>query len=98
MKKQDKKITFTDFEKKVYRCVIAVPLGEVRTYRWVAGKIGKPGASRAVGNALHKNPFPVLIPCHRIVKSSGEIGGYSSGEKKKIRLINLEKIIKDMIE
>jgi O-6-methylguanine DNA methyltransferase len=83
----------TPFSKKVYRVVLNIPLGEVRTYKWVAKKIGHPRASRAVGQALKHNPWPLLIPCHRVVASSGGLGGYSRGIKKKKELLNLEKRI-----
>ena len=93
-----RKRSFTSFEKEVYKCVVRIPLGEVRSYKWVAEKIGKPNAYRAVGRALHKNPFPLIVPCHRVVKTDGSLGGYSRGERIKKNLINLEKIIKDVIE
>ena len=89
---------FTEFEKKVYRCVINIPLGSLRTYRWVAKRIGRPRAYRAVGNALNKNPYPLVIPCHRVIKGGGKIGKYSMGVNLKKRLISLEKNIKDMVE
>jgi len=89
---------FTHFQKQVYRAVLEIPLGEVRTYKWVAGRIGRPRAWRAVGSALNKNPLPLFIPCHRVIKSSGDIGKYSQGVDFKRRLIKLEKNIKDMIE
>ena len=60
----------TDFEKKVLKIVSKIPLGETRSYKWVAIKAGKPKAYRAVANALHKNPFPVFIPCHRVIPFS----------------------------
>lgn len=88
----------TDFEKKVLKEVSGIPLGQVRSYKWLAKKIGKPYAYRAVANALAKNPFPLIIPCHRVVKSSNESGGYSLGIDLKRKLINLEKKIQDMIE
>ena len=88
----------TEFEKKVLRVVSKIPLGEVRTYKWVAEKAGRPKAWRAVANALNKNPFTLFIPCHRVVKSSNKIGGYSLGEGVKKDLINLEKKIKDVIK
>jgi methylated-DNA-[protein]-cysteine S-methyltransferase len=91
-------MTMTDFEKKVLRVVAKIPTGEVRSYKWVAKKCGKPKASRAVANALGKNPYPLFIPCHRVVKSSKEGGGYSLGPQLKAELIKLEKKIKDMIE
>lgn len=88
----------TDFEKKVLRRVAKIPLGEVRTYKWIAKQIGKPMAFRAVANALRKNPYPLFIPCHRVIKSSHQAGGYSLGKTLKKQLINLEKKIKDMIK
>jgi O-6-methylguanine DNA methyltransferase len=88
----------TEFEKKVLREVAKIPVGEVRSYKWVARKAGRPRAYRAVANALAKNPYPLIIPCHRVVKSSKKFGGYSLGKKLKGNLINLEKKIKDMIE
>ncbi len=78
------------FYKKVWLEVLKIPKGEVRTYKWVAEKIGYPKAYRAVGKALKENPLPVLIPCHRVIKSSGEIGGYSQGINKKIKLLMKE--------
>jgi methylated-DNA-[protein]-cysteine S-methyltransferase len=65
----------TDFSRKVYEATLAIPHGETRTYAWVAKKMGKPLAARAVGQALSKNPFPILIPCHRVV-SDKSIGGF----------------------
>jgi O-6-methylguanine DNA methyltransferase len=88
----------TEFEKRVLREVLRIPLGEVRTYKWIAKKAGRPRAWRAVANALRKNPFPLFIPCHRVVKSSQKTGGYSLGEDLKRNLINLEKKIKDVIK
>jgi len=88
----------TDFEKKVLREVSKIPLGQVRSYKWLAEKIGKPYAYRAVANALAKNPFPLIIPCHRAVKFSSAVGGYSLGRDLKRKIINLEKKARDMIE
>ncbi len=87
----------TEFEKKVLRQALKIPLGELRTYKWIAKKIGRPQASRAVGQALKKNPFPLFIPCHRVVKCSQKAGGYSLGNSLKKDLINLEKKIKNAI-
>lgn len=92
-----KKDRFTDFEKSVYRAVLGIPLGETRSYQWVAKKIGKPKATRAVGTALKKNPFAPLVPCHRVIKSDGRLGGYNGGVKKKIALLQLEKEVKKII-
>lgn len=81
---------FSDFEKAVYRAIAAIPRGEIRTYKWVAGRIGRPRAFRAVGNALNKNPYPVIVPCHRVIKSDGSLGGFSMGALKKRRLLESE--------
>jgi O-6-methylguanine DNA methyltransferase len=86
-----KKASLSSFRKKVYQAVLGIPLGQVRSYKWVAKRIGKACAYRAVGTALSKNPYPLIIPCHRVVKSNKEIGGYIFGEKKKRILLNLEK-------
>ncbi len=88
----------TEFEKRALKEVAKIPLGQLRTYKWVAQKAGRPRAWRAVANALKKNPYPLLLPCHRVVKSSHEVGGYNLGRKLKRELINLEKKIKDMIQ
>ncbi|MEK6715435.1 MAG: MGMT family protein [Candidatus Omnitrophota bacterium] len=84
---------FTLFEKKVLKVVLKIPLGEVRTYKWVAEKAGNYKAARAVGQALKKNPYIILIPCHRVMASGGKLGGYSKGIKLKKTLLNLEKKI-----
>ncbi len=84
----------TDFTKKVYKVTLSIPLGQVRTYKWVAQKCGRPNACRAVGRILKKNPHPLIIPCHRVIKSSGEMGGYSAGGLRvKKSLIELERQI-----
>ena len=87
----------TAFEKKVYKAVLKIPLGEVRTYHWVAQQTGHPRACRAVGQALKKNPYPLIIPCHRVVRSGGDIGGFSRGRKNKKMLIDLERHIREMM-
>lgn len=80
----------TDFEKNVWLSLKSIPFGETRSYKWVAEKVGNPSAVRAVGQALSKNPIPIILPCHRVVESSGSVGGYSSGVKKKVRLLEME--------
>ena len=87
----------TPFAKKVYKVVLSIPLGEVRTYKWVAQKAGNIRAFRAVGTILKKNPFPVIIPCHRVIKSNNISGGYIFGKKKKKELIELERQIKECL-
>jgi O-6-methylguanine DNA methyltransferase len=69
----------TEFERAVLLKALEIPRGEVRTYGWIAAQIGHPLAVRAVGSALRKNPVPVLIPCHRVVRSDGRIGDYALG-------------------
>lgn len=81
----------TEFERQVYLVVSAIPHGETRTYKWVAERIGRPNAVRAVGRALNRNPLPILVPCHRVVKSNGELGGYKFGLELKRRLLELER-------
>ena len=80
----------TPFQKKVYAVTRKIPRGKVSTYALIARFIGKPGAARAVGNALNRNPFSPRVPCHRVVRSSGEVGGFAFGEKKKIVLLARE--------
>jgi methylated-DNA-[protein]-cysteine S-methyltransferase len=79
----------TEFSKRVYEAVKTIPKGEVRTYGWVAEKIGKPGAARAVGNALNKNPFPIVVPCHRVI-AKNSLGGFAKGLGAKKRLLRSE--------
>jgi len=87
----------TDFQKKVYKAVLQIPLGQVRSYSWVAKKIGKPRATRAVGTALRKNPFAPFVPCHRVVKNDGSLGRYSGGIRKKKLILLQEKTIGEAI-
>ena len=89
----------TDFEKKVLREALKIPLGQVRTYKWIARAVGKPKSYRAVANALKKNPYPFFIPCHRVVSSGKKkIGGYFLGAELKEELIKFEKTIQDVIK
>lgn len=81
---------FTPFQQSVYRAIMQIPAGQTRTYQWVARKIGRPGAARAVGNALHRNTCAPHIPCHRIVRGDGTLGGYAGGLKKKLELLTRE--------
>ncbi len=74
----------------VLEATYSIPCGETRTYKDIARQIGNPLAYRAVGSALHKNPIPVLIPCHRVIRSDGNIGGYIHGKAKKEYLLNKE--------
>lgn len=79
----------TEFQKAVWKAMQKIPYGEVRSYKWIASKIGRPGAVRAVGTACGTNPIPLLIPCHRVVATDG-LGGFSSGLKIKKKLLKLE--------
>ena len=72
----------TSFQRKVLEQTQEIPRGEVRSYAWVARAIGHSGANRAVGTALARNPLPFVIPCHRIIRSDGQMGAYSSGGRK----------------
>ncbi|MBC8436616.1 MAG: MGMT family protein [Candidatus Omnitrophica bacterium] len=87
----------TSFAKKVYKVVLAISMGQVRTYKWVARKAGRPKAYRAVGQILKNNPYPLIIPCHRVVKSDNSCGGYIFGVKAKKELLALERYIKECI-
>lgn len=80
----------TPFARKVYKVVLSIPIGEVRSYKWVAKEAGGPKAFRAVGTILKNNPCPLIIPCHRVVKSNKELGGYIFGLKRKKQLLDLE--------
>jgi O-6-methylguanine DNA methyltransferase len=81
----------TEFERAVLLKAREIPRGEVRTYSWIAAQIGHPAAVRAVGSALRKNPVPVLIPCHRVVRSDGQLGGYAlGGNEAKVRILSAE--------
>jgi O-6-methylguanine DNA methyltransferase len=77
----------TEFERAVLLKALEIPRGEIRTYGWIAAEIGHPAAVRAVGSALRKNPVPVLIPCHRVVRSDGHIGDYALGGSEAKRTI-----------
>jgi methylated-DNA-[protein]-cysteine S-methyltransferase len=81
------------FTQAVLKVTEAIPYGEIRSYRWIAEQLGKPGATRAVGNALARNPIPFIIPCHRVVRSDGSLGGYALGLNWKKKLLKLEKSI-----
>lgn len=79
----------TAFQRDVWDALCAIPFGEVRTYAEVAAAVGRPLAARAVGNANHQNPWPVVVPCHRVVAADG-LGGYGGGDEVKRYLLSLE--------
>jgi O-6-methylguanine DNA methyltransferase len=80
----------TAFQRKVWRILQQIPYGQTRSYAWVARRMGKPKAARAVGAACGANPIPVIIPCHRVVASDGSLGGYSAGLAWKRKLLRVE--------
>jgi methylated-DNA-[protein]-cysteine S-methyltransferase len=84
----------TKFERKVYQATRKIPFGKVATYGQIAKAIGKPKASRAVGQALGKNPIAIVIPCHRIVASDGGLGGFTGGLRWKRKLLRHEGTLK----
>ncbi|RLF64544.1 MAG: cysteine methyltransferase [Thermoplasmata archaeon] len=80
----------TSFQKKVWNALKKIPYGKTCSYEWVAKEIGKPRASRAVGNAVGANPLPIVIPCHRVIRKNGKLGGYGYGTEMKKRLLEHE--------
>jgi len=82
----------TPFQRKVWEALTRIPYGETRSYADVAAAMGSPRAARAVGSANGENPIPILIPCHRVIKADGSLGGYSSGTHIKQSLLELEGI------
>ncbi len=78
------------FQKNVWQATQSIPYGETRTYAWVAAELGRPKATKAVGRALAKNPLPIIIPCHRVICSNGNLGGFSGGIGWKQRLLEIE--------
>jgi methylated-DNA-[protein]-cysteine S-methyltransferase len=78
------------FTRKVLRATAAIPFGDVSTYAGVAAAAGSPRASRAAGNALGANPMPVIVPCHRVLRTGGQLGGYTGGIERKEFLLRLE--------
>jgi methylated-DNA-[protein]-cysteine S-methyltransferase len=80
----------TAFQRRVWRAILRVPYGRVRSYQWVAEKVGGKQYARAVGMALGANPVPIVVPCHRIVSHDGSLGGFGCGLPMKRRLLKLE--------
>ena len=85
--------TVSDFNRKVYEIALSIPPGETLTYGEVAQRIGDPGAARAVGVALGQNPWPIIVPCHRVLAAGGKTGGFSAdgGVETKLRILTIEK-------
>lgn len=84
--------SFTPFQRRVWSAIRKIKYGEVKSYGWVARQINQPNASRAVGQTLGRNPMPIIIPCHRVIKSDGTLGGFGHGLGWKNRLLNLEQV------
>lgn len=82
---------YTTFQRRVFEAVSGIPFGQRRSYKWVAQKAGCPRAVRAVASALKKNEDLFVVPCHRVVKADGSIGGYVLGKRIKKMLLDLEK-------
>ena len=82
----------TDFDAEVYRACRSIPYGQTRSYKQLAEQVGRPGAARAVGGAMRRNPCPIITPCHRVLRSDGALGGFSSpgGVADKLKLLNME--------
>ena len=85
----------TDFQMKVWEELLKIPFGAVSTYGGIAARIGRPRACRAVGTAVGENPVVLLIPCHRIIRATGEIGNYHWGRAKKKAILDWEKMCKE---
>ena len=85
----------TFFQKKVWNYLKKIPKGRVKTYKQVAVGINRPKSARAVANACAKNPYPPKIPCHRVIRSDGGLGGYSGkgGIKQKLKLLRSENVV-----
>jgi O-6-methylguanine DNA methyltransferase len=90
--------SLSEFERSVLLKTLTIPRAEVRPYAWIAREIGSPGAVRAVGSVLAKNPLPLLIPCHRVTRSDGHLGGYGFGNEAKRAMLSAEGIDPDELE
>lgn len=83
--------SYSNFYKKVWNALLTIPYGEIRTYADIARQIGSPKACRAVGGANHNNPISIIVPCHRVIGSTGKLTGYAGGLEKKTFLLDLER-------
>ncbi len=81
---------YTEFQWQVWTALQEIPYGETRSYGWVAHRIGRPTAPRAVGGAVGRNPFPIVVPCHRVIGADGDLVGFGSGLDWKRALLRLE--------
>ncbi len=83
-------LTGTEFQKKVWKALCNIPYGETRTYKEIATIVGNPKASRAIGMANNRNPITIVVPCHRVIGSSGKLVGYAGGLEMKDYLLEME--------
>ncbi len=83
----------SNFTENVYKICRLIPSGRVSTYQAIAKALGQPEASRAVGNALNKNPYAPEVPCHRVIRSDGQVGGFAHGSVQKTAILKEEGII-----
>ncbi len=79
-----------EFHRRALEAIRGIPAGEVRSYTWVAQQLGRPGAARAAGQAMHANPVPLALPCHRVVGATGRLTGFGGGLELKRELLTLE--------
>ena len=84
------KLNGTEFQRAVWNALLEIPYGETRSYHDIAKRLNKPGAARAVGQANHRNPLWIIVPCHRVVQAGGGLGGYGGGLEVKRKLLELE--------
>lgn len=84
----------TPFQREVWSALRGIPYGQTRSYRDIAAAVGRPLACRAVGMANHRNPLPIVVPCHRVIGVSGALTGYAGGVEVKDALLRLERILK----
>ena len=80
----------TTFQRRIFERLIHIPYGRIVSYGDIADELGDPGAARAVGQAVGANPVPIVVPCHRVVRSDGKLGGYSGGQHRKVTLLGIE--------
>lgn len=81
----------TEFQRRVWAKAREIPYGEMQSYGWIADQIGCSAGPRAVGQAMGANPTPIIVPCHRVVRSDGSLGGFSCGLHWKVRLLEMER-------
>ena len=81
-----------NLEEKIYKKLLDVPKGQITTYGELAKAVGLKNGQRVVGRVMNKNPYPVIIPCHRVVMSTGKIGGYAFGQDIKVKMLSDEGI------